>query len=99
MATKFIAGLSKVENQQLVAEWTELQQVALGTDVAIWDNKLRIGNPMLCESDGAIYHARKWYEQFFQPINEAAEESTRRFEHEIDMDYVGVKPEIRHLCG
>lgn len=99
VATKNIPGLSKAENQQLIAEWTELQCVALGTDVAIWDNKVRIGNPMLCESDGPIYHARKWYDQFFQPINEADEASTRRYEHEIDMDYVGVKPELRHLRG
>ncbi|MGH3439175.1 MAG: Rieske 2Fe-2S domain-containing protein, partial [Sciscionella sp.] len=37
-------------------------------DVAIWKNKTRIDNPLLCEEDGPVYQLRRWYEQFYVDV-------------------------------
>ena len=37
-------------------------------DVAIWKNKARIDNPLLCEEDGPVYQLRRWYEQFYVDV-------------------------------
>jgi len=53
-------------------------------DVEIWKNKTRIDNPLLCEEDGAVYHLRRWYEQFFCDVEDIEPEMVARFEHELD---------------
>jgi 3-ketosteroid 9alpha-monooxygenase subunit A len=53
-------------------------------DVAIWKNKTRIDNPLLCEEDGPVYQLRRWYEQFYVDAAEVTDEMTQRFEYEID---------------
>ncbi|HQR02538.1 MAG: Rieske 2Fe-2S domain-containing protein [Proteobacteria bacterium] len=97
VAVKHQAHLSKAENQAMVDQWVRLQQEALTTDVAIWSNKVRIDNPILCESDGNIYHARKWYDQFFQPIDKIDPESVKHLEYEKNFGYAGPAPQRRHL--
>ncbi|MBK8731186.1 MAG: 3-ketosteroid-9-alpha-hydroxylase subunit A [Tetrasphaera sp.] len=60
--------------------------IALGfeQDVAIWQNKARIDNPLLCEEDGPVYQLRRWYEQFYVDVADITPDMTDRFEHEID---------------
>ncbi|HEU5267999.1 MAG TPA: hypothetical protein VFU35_14920 [Jatrophihabitans sp.] len=53
-------------------------------DVAIWQNKTRIDNPLLCEEDGPVYQLRRWYEQFYVDVAEVTAEMTNRFEFELD---------------
>src|SRR5215212_1106833 len=53
-------------------------------DVAIWKNKARIDNPLLCEEDGPVYQLRRWYEQFYVDVADVTPEMTDRFEFEID---------------
>lgn len=53
-------------------------------DVAIWKNKARIDNPLLCEEDGPVYQLRRWYEQFYVDVADVTPEMTDRYEHEID---------------
>jgi 3-ketosteroid 9alpha-monooxygenase subunit A len=53
-------------------------------DVAIWLNKSRIDNPLLCEEDGPVYQLRRWYEQFYVDRADVTEDMTARFEFEID---------------
>ncbi|TYL45489.1 3-ketosteroid-9-alpha-hydroxylase subunit A [Nocardioides sp. BGMRC 2183] len=53
-------------------------------DVAIWKNKAKIDNPLLCEEDGPVYQLRRWYEQFYVDVADVTPEMTERFEFEID---------------
>ncbi|MFC4603984.1 Rieske 2Fe-2S domain-containing protein [Rhodococcus kronopolitis] len=53
-------------------------------DIAIWKNKTRIENPLLCEEDGPVYQLRRWYEQFYVDRADVQPEMTERFEHEMD---------------
>ncbi|MBM7517375.1 Rieske 2Fe-2S domain-containing protein [Nocardioides nitrophenolicus] len=54
-------------------------------DVAIWRNKARIDNPLLCEEDGPVYQLRRWYQQFYTDVDAVLPEMTERFEFELDM--------------
>jgi 3-ketosteroid 9alpha-monooxygenase subunit A len=53
-------------------------------DVAIWKNKTRIENPLLCEEDGPVYQLRRWYEQFYVDVADISPDMTNRFEFEMD---------------
>jgi Rieske [2Fe-2S] domain. len=68
MAVRFADGLGKGFEQ----------------DVAIWQRKTRIDNPLLCEEDGPVYQLRRWYEQFYVDVEDVSDEMTRRFEFEVD---------------
>jgi len=56
-------------------------------DVAIWDNKVRIDNPLLCEADGPIYQLREWYKQFYTDVDDVPEEMRKRQVFEINRGY------------
>ncbi|WP_433608040.1 Rieske 2Fe-2S domain-containing protein [Prescottella agglutinans] len=53
-------------------------------DIAIWKNKTRIENPLLCEEDGPVYQLRRWYEQFYVDRADVTSDMVDRFEHEMD---------------
>lgn len=53
-------------------------------DVAIWQNKAPVQNPLLCEEDGPVYQLRRWYEQFYVDRSDIADEMVERFEFEVD---------------
>lgn len=56
-------------------------------DVHIWKNKVRIDNPMLSETDGPIYHLRKWYDQFYVDASDVPAEATAYFRKEVDLTH------------
>src|SRR5207248_1562645 len=62
-------------------------KVGFEQDVAIWKNKARIDNPLLCEEDGPVYQLRRWYEQFYVDVADVADDMTARFEFEIDTSH------------
>ncbi|HEY9035074.1 MAG TPA: Rieske 2Fe-2S domain-containing protein [Pseudomonadales bacterium] len=43
-------------------------------DVAIWHNKVRVDNPVLCDGDGPINKLRQWYEQFYMDVADVPKE-------------------------
>jgi len=53
-------------------------------DVAIWKNKSRINNPLLCDEDGPVYQLRRWYEQFYVDAADVTDDMVERFEFEMD---------------
>ena len=59
-------------------------KIGFEQDVAIWQSKTRIDNPLLCEEDGPVYQLRRWYEQFYVDVEDVTDEMTERFEYEID---------------
>ena len=56
-------------------------------DVHIWKTKVRIDNPMLSETDGPIYHLRKWYDQFYVDAADVPAEATSYFRKEVDLSH------------
>jgi 3-ketosteroid 9alpha-monooxygenase subunit A len=68
----------------LARKLAEFIKIGFEQDVAIWKNKARIDNPLLCEEDGPVYQLRRWYEQFYVDVADVASEMTDRFEFEID---------------
>ena len=52
--------------------------------MAIWKNRTRIDNPLLCDGDGPVYQLRRWYEQFYVDVEDVTPEMTDRFEFEVD---------------
>jgi 3-ketosteroid 9alpha-monooxygenase subunit A len=42
-------------------------------DVQIWENKIYLDRPILCDGDGPIGEFRRWYSQFYTPRNKAAD--------------------------
>lgn len=57
--------LSAEENQAMVEQYTQMSVDSFVQDVDIWNNKVRIDNPLMCDGDGPIRMVRKWYEQFY----------------------------------
>lgn len=37
----------------------------VGQDIPIWENKVYVDNPVLCDGDGPIAKYRKWFQQFY----------------------------------
>jgi 3-ketosteroid 9alpha-monooxygenase subunit A len=62
---KKIPSLSEEQNRQLAETYVDLTVKAFSEDVAIWHNKVRVDNPLLCDGDGPIYQLREWYKQFY----------------------------------
>jgi 3-ketosteroid 9alpha-monooxygenase subunit A len=42
-------------------------------DVRIWENKIYLDRPILCDGDGPIGELRRWYAQFYAPRGRAAD--------------------------
>jgi hypothetical protein len=37
----------------------------VGQDIPIWEHKIYLENPVLCDGDGPIAKYRKWFQQFY----------------------------------
>jgi len=68
----------------MAAKMGDFIKIGFEQDVAIWKNKTRIDNPLLCEEDGPVYQLRRWYEQFYIDVADVTPDMTDRFEFEID---------------
>ena len=77
-------GLTDAEAEEMAAKTGSFIRYGFEQDVAIWKNKARIDNPLLCEEDGPVYQLRRWYQQFYVDVDEVTDEMTDRFEFEID---------------
>lgn len=71
-------------SEQLAMGMAEFIKLGFEQDIAIWKNKTRIDNPLLCEEDGPVYQLRRWYEQFYVNADAVRPEMTDRFEFELD---------------
>lgn len=63
-------ALTEEQNRAMVDGYVLAAQSAFREDVAIWDHKTRVDNPLLCEGDGPIYRLRQWYQQFYTDVGE-----------------------------
>ncbi len=65
MLVRRMEGVSEDLSRQIAQAYIKGIQDGFYQDVAIWDNKVRIDNPLLCDGDGPIYQLREWYRQFY----------------------------------
>ncbi len=72
---------SKAQNAAMVQEYKDLNIESFHQDVAIWNNKCIIDNPLMCDGDGPINLVRKWYSQFMTNVDEIQESQVRAREH------------------
>ena len=78
-----IPNLSAEENKAVVAEYTEMTQLAFKQDVDIWHNKFRVDNPLLCDGDGPLHKLREWYDQFYVDRNKVPKKLQQRKEYTV----------------
>jgi len=74
------------EAENMTQAFAEFVEKGFRQDVAIWQNKTKIDNPLLCDEDGPVYQLRRWYEQFYVDVEDVTPEMTQRFESEIDIE-------------
>lgn len=72
------------EADRIARTMADYIKIGFEQDVAIWKNKSRVNNPLLCEEDGPVYQLRRWYEQFYVDVADITPEMVDRFEFEID---------------
>lgn len=73
--------LTEKQNQAAVDEYTQMCIESFIQDVEIWDNKVRVDNPLMCDGDGPINMVRKWYSQFYTDAADVTEQQTKLKEH------------------
>lgn len=75
-------ALSEADNEALISGYIEQAQNAFRQDVAIWDTKKRVDNPLLCAGDGPVYQLREWYSQFYKDVSDVQPTPLKAFEWE-----------------
>lgn len=86
-------NLTEKQNQQLVDEYTQMSIDSFVQDVEIWNNKIRVDNPLMCDGDGPLNMSRKWYEQFYMNVADIPESLKGRKEHTTKVKHRKNKPE------
>jgi 3-ketosteroid 9alpha-monooxygenase subunit A len=78
MLVRKVPGLNPEQNREIAKTYIKYTQEGFYQDVAIWDNKIRIDNPLLCDRDGPIFQLREWYQQFYTDAATVPEEMRLR---------------------
>ena len=68
---------SEAENKAALEAYNQKNLESFHQDVAIWNNKCIIDNPLMCDGDGPIHLVRKWYSQFMTDIDNVSEDQVR----------------------
>ncbi|WP_280269295.1 Rieske 2Fe-2S domain-containing protein [Nocardia wallacei] len=84
MIVKLPTDRPRAEAEEIAAKFAGGMGTGFEQDIAIWQRKTRINNPLLCEEDGPVYQLRRWYQQFYTDVADISEEMTARFEFEVD---------------
>lgn len=93
-----VASLSEEQNRELAKGYVDLTCKAFSEDVAIWHNKVRIDNPLLCDGDGPINQLRQWYEQFYLDADAVPAGLRSRKVVEINRGLAATPP-LEHVFG
>ena len=65
---KKVKGKSEAESQAMLDQYFQTNIDAFQQDVDVWNNKVRVDNPLMCDGDGPINMVRKWYSQFYLDV-------------------------------
>ena len=74
-------GSSDIENKAMAEAYMEKNIESFQQDVAIWDNKCIIDNPLMCDGDGPINLVRKWYSQFTTNLEDVSNDQVKARTH------------------
>jgi 3-ketosteroid 9alpha-monooxygenase subunit A len=77
-------GVDEKTSDYIGKRYAEMFSEGFLQDVAIWQDKAPVQNPLLCEEDGPVYQLRRWYEQFYVDKADIEPEMVERFEFEVD---------------
>lgn len=97
MIVRKMKGMSEEVSKQICDGYIQGIQQGFYQDVAIWDNKVRIDNPLLCEGDGPIYQLRRWYKQFYLDADTVPEETRKRQVIEMNPGGIPEPPPPHHV--
>lgn len=92
-------ALSDEQNRALAERYVELTIQAFTEDVAVWHNKIRVDNPLLCAGDGPLLQLREWYEQFYTDRRQVPARLAQRRKVEIDLGLEDPPPALQHVFG
>jgi len=84
IAVKKPEGLDEKTTAYIAKKYADMFGDGFLQDVAIWENKVPVQNPLLCEEDGPVYQLRRWYEQFYVDVADIDPDMVARFEFEVD---------------
>jgi 3-ketosteroid 9alpha-monooxygenase subunit A len=84
IAVKKPEGLDDKTTDYIAKKYADMFGDGFLQDVAIWENKVPVQNPLLCEEDGPVYQLRRWYEQFYVDVADIEPDMVARFEFEVD---------------
>jgi 3-ketosteroid 9alpha-monooxygenase subunit A len=84
IAVKKPEGLDEKTTAFIATKYADMFGDGFLQDVAIWENKVPVQNPLLCEEDGPVYQLRRWYEQFYVDAADVEADMVARFEFEVD---------------
>ena len=84
IAVKKPEGLDEKTTAFIATKYADMFGDGFLQDVAIWENKVPVQNPLLCEEDGPVYQLRRWYEQFYVDVADVEADMVARFEFEVD---------------
>lgn len=84
IAVKKPEGLDEKTAQYIATKYADMFGEGFLQDVHIWENKVAVQNPLLCEEDGPVYQLRRWYEQFYVDAADVEPDMVARFEFEVD---------------
>ncbi|MBE9537653.1 MAG: Rieske 2Fe-2S domain-containing protein [Proteobacteria bacterium] len=74
-------GGTEVENKAMAEAYMEKNIESFQQDVAIWNNKCIIDNPLMCDGDGPINLVRKWYSQFMTDVADISNDQVKARDH------------------
>jgi 3-ketosteroid 9alpha-monooxygenase subunit A len=95
---KKVEGATDAQNKAMVEAYTEKNIESFHQDVAIWNNKCIIDNPLMCDGDGPIHLVRKWYSQFTTNIDEVRPDQVKAREH-VTIEGPSVEETIAAMHG
>jgi 3-ketosteroid 9alpha-monooxygenase subunit A len=90
-------SLSDEQNHEIAKNFFGFTRIGFQQDMDIWQNKVRIDNPLLVEGDGPIHRLREWYRQFYVDQADVAPSMRERFVLEVNPGGIDPAPPVRHV--
>jgi 3-ketosteroid 9alpha-monooxygenase subunit A len=90
-------SLTDEQNTEIAKNFFGFTRIGFQQDMDIWQNKVRIDNPLLVEGDGPIHRLREWYRQFYLDQAEVASSMRERFVLEVNPGGIDPAPPVHHV--
>lgn len=91
VAVKKTDGVDEKTGGKIAKAFSESFGEGFMQDVRVWQAKVPVQNPLLCEEDGPVYQNRRWYDQFYVDVADVTPEMAGRFEFEVDTEHAQVQ--------